>query len=105
MTAPHDGLAALEQLDWHDIRCQSSDGCPNQATHMVEMHVVDFCDESWVNPFGNTVGILCGRCLAEVEMDVAVHVAKLNRFGRPMCLTCGAPVAVLGDVVRDRKRI
>jgi hypothetical protein len=79
--------------------------CPNQATHMVEVHVVDFCDETWVNPFGNTVGILCEKCLDEVANDVAVQVMKLNRFGRPMCLTCGAPVARVGDVLRERKKL
>lgn len=105
MTSAQDGLAALEYLDWQTVQCQSSEGCTRQATHIVEIHVVDFCDESWVNPFGNTVGILCGPCMDEVESDVRSHVRKLSRFGRPMCLTCGAPVVDVGDILRDRKRL
>ena len=95
MTVPQDGLAALEHHG----------GCPHEATHIVEVHVVDFCDESWSNPFGNTTGILCDRCLAEIERDVVATVKRLNKFGRRACLTCGAPVVDVFDVLRDRKKL
>jgi hypothetical protein len=105
MTSAQDGLAAIEHLDWHTIQCQMDGGCPNDATHMVEIHVVDYCDESWTGPFGNSVGFLCDWCVAEVDIVVADQVKRFNLFGRKMCLTCGAPVVDVKDILRERKKL
>lgn len=103
MTSAQDGLTALEHLDWNTMQCQMFGGCPNQASHIVELHVVDFCDETWLNPFGNTVAILCAPCLRRVEMDVSDQVAKLKR--RPVCLTCSASIIQVGDIIREKRKL
>lgn len=92
---------ALAALDWQTITCQSETGCSNRATYIVHRHAVDECNHPRVDPFGNIVEILCIACLWRAEAEVLVQVGQLRRSSGAYCLTCGSPVAELGDIMRD----
>lgn len=92
---------ALAALDWHTIGCQSEIGCTNKATYVLHRHAVDECNDSHVDPFGNIVEILCIACLWRAEAEVLVQVGQLRRSSGTYCLTCGAPMAELSDIMRD----
>jgi hypothetical protein len=100
--------------DWHTIACQCDHydctrkgGCQNQATRHIEFHALDQCntpvtrDGDTVNPFGNYVYILCEPCLNSLAQAVAVYVDRLNVYGRKTCMTCGAPIRELSDIIRE----
>ncbi|BBX75078.1 hypothetical protein H7H78_06510 [Mycobacterium shinjukuense] len=91
----------LAALDWQAITCQSAAGCSNQATHIVHRHAVDRCNQPQVDPFGNIVEILCIACLWRVEAEVLCQLGRLRRHTDACCLTCGAPVSELSDIMRD----
>ncbi|GAB7145400.1 hypothetical protein [Mycobacterium riyadhense] len=92
----------LTALDWNEITCQFGAGCTNRATHTVHLHVVDACNNPGLDPFGNSVGILCVACLRSIEARVMRQLKRLMRYGVVMhCLTCGAPVCGLTDIFRD----
>lgn len=108
----------LTQLDFHTVTCQceqhactSTGGCTNTATEQIEFHAIDHCnaletvDGDTLNPFGNYVFILCHTCLQTLAHVVAEHVEHLNSWGRKTCLTCGAPVCELADVIREVKTL
>lgn len=94
---PIDTLAAL---DWKTIGCQSARrDCTRHATHQLELHVIDDCNDA--SPFGNDVELLCDECLDEERAAIGRYLANLAQFpGRVACLTCGAPVAEPGDILR-----
>lgn len=91
----------LAALDWQTITCQADTGCTNRATHIVHRHAVDGCNHPEVDPFGNIVEILCIACLWRAEAEVLVQVGQLGRTAGTYCLTCGAPVSELRDIMRD----
>ncbi|QUR66210.1 hypothetical protein [Mycobacterium spongiae] len=91
----------LAALDWRGITCQSETGCANRATHIVHMHAVDECDHPHLDPFGNTIAILCIACLWRAEAEALVQVGRLRRHSSSSCRTCGAPVNEPGDIIRD----
>lgn len=82
----------LAALDWGGITCQSGAGCTNRASYVVHLHAVDECNDPDLDPFGNTVEILCIACLWHVEAKVLLQVGRLTRSPGAFCLTCGAPV-------------
>jgi hypothetical protein len=90
----------LAALDWHDITCQSAAGCGNVATHVVHRHAVDKCNQPSLDPFGNVVEILCIGCVRGVKVEVMQQVDRIARCPGAYCLTCGAPVHKLSDVMR-----
>jgi len=91
----------LAALDWREITCQSDGGCTNRATHVVHLHAVDECDHPHLDPFGNTIEILCVACLWRAEAEARLQVGRLRRHAGASCLTCGAPVIELRDIMRD----
>ncbi|OBI95320.1 hypothetical protein [Mycobacterium asiaticum] len=91
----------LAALDWQAIECQSESGCSNRATFIVHRHAVDACNHPHVDPFGNIVEILCIACLWRAEAEVLVQLGQLRRSPDASCLTCGAPVSELSDIMRD----
>jgi hypothetical protein len=91
----------LAALDWRGITCQSEAGCTNLATHIVHVHAVDNCNDPNLDPFGNIVDILCGVCVRLVEVEVHLKVGQLTRRPGTHCLTCGAPVHEVRDIVRE----
>ncbi|GFG63458.1 hypothetical protein MKUB_09480 [Mycobacterium kubicae] len=91
----------LASLDWQIITCQAETGCTNRAEYIVHRHAVDKCNHPQVDPFGNVVEILCIACLWHAEAEVLVQVGRLARTSDNCCLTCGAPVAELRDIMRD----
>ncbi|CAM3068359.1 hypothetical protein BST27_26520 [Mycobacterium intermedium] len=91
----------LVALDWHGVTCQSESGCTNQATYIVSLHAVDRCNHPQLDPFGNVIEILCIACLWRAEAEVLCHVSRMRRHAETSCLTCGAPVAELSDIMRD----
>jgi hypothetical protein len=90
----------LAALDWHEITCQSEAGCANRATHVVHRHAVDKCNQPNLDPFGNTVDILCIGCVRSVKVEVLQQVDRITRCPCAYCLTCGAPVHKLSDIMR-----
>ncbi|OBJ48867.1 hypothetical protein [Mycobacterium sp. 1423905.2] len=92
---------ALVDLDWHTVSCQSEAGCSNRATHIVHLHAVDSCDHPNLDPFGNTVEILCIACLWQAAAEALAQVGRLRGAEAVHCLTCGAPVSELSDIMRD----
>ncbi|QLL09978.1 hypothetical protein [Mycobacterium vicinigordonae] len=93
--------SAIAALDWQTITCQSHAGCTNRATHIVHRHAVDECNHPRLDPFGNIVEILCIACLWRAESEVVVQLSQLRRTSGTYCLTCGAPVSELRDIMRD----
>ena len=91
---------ALAELDWHQIACQSEAGCANRATHIVYRHAVDGCDRPDLDPSGNIVEILCISCVRAVKAQALRQVDRMARCPGAYCLTCGAPVHKLSDVMR-----
>src|ERR1700760_4538302 len=92
---------ALAALDWHEITCKSETACRNPATHIVHLHAVDECNQQHLDSSGNFIDILCARCFSATAVDILGKVDWFRRFPRPSCLTCGAPVAELTDIVRE----
>lgn len=72
----------LAALDWGGITCQSGAGCTNRASYVVHLHAVDECNDPDLDPFGNTVEILCIACLWHVEAKVLLQVGRLPFPGR-----------------------
>ena len=91
----------LAALDWQAITCQSETGCSNRATHIMHRHAVDECDHPHVDSFGNIVEIVCIVCLWRAEAELQVQVGQLRRSSGAYCLTCGAPVSELSDIMRE----
>jgi len=91
----------LAGLDWRSITCQSDVGCSNQATYIVHVHAVDKCNHPELDPFGNTIEILCIACLWRAEAEALLQVDRLRRHAGTSCLTCGAPVCEISDIMRD----
>ena len=83
---------ALGALDWQEITCQSEAGCTNRATQTGTPPNLD--------PSGNIVEILCIGCLRRLKAQVLQQVDRINRCPGGYCLTCGAPVHKLSDVMR-----
>lgn len=108
-----DDLAAIEHLDFKTIRCQCEQHgceqkCPNDAVVQVEFHALDHCrtrnDE--INQFGNYTFLLCLKCLSDLTIVVAQHLAQLALAGRPICATCAAPAReTRPDVLREVKQL
>lgn len=95
-------LNTLADLDWHSVQCQSSrHDCTRRAKHRVEFHALDDCNDTG-NPFGNDVELLCDECLDEERAAIVRYLRHLKRLRRDRCacLTCGAPIAEMGDVLR-----
>jgi hypothetical protein len=91
---------ALAALDWHEITCQSDTGCSNRATHVVYRHAVDKCNRPDLDPSGNIVDILCINCVRSLKAQLLEQVDQIARCPGGYCLTCGAPVHKLTDVMR-----
>jgi hypothetical protein len=91
----------LASLDWQTITCQADTGCTNRAAYIVHRHAVDQCNHPQMDPFGNIVEILCIACLWHAEAEVLVQVGQFRRSSDSRCLTCGAPVSELSDIMRD----
>jgi len=101
ITAPGNDIPdTIVALDWSDITCQSPDGCSNPASHTVHLHMVDDCDDPDLDASGNVVHILCEDCLRGLLFDALQQVHNIGRFPGACCLTCGAPVRRLRDVMR-----
>ncbi|MBW0015646.1 hypothetical protein [Mycobacterium sp.] len=91
---------ALAALDWHMITCQSEARCTNQATHVVYRHAVDECNRPNLDPSGNIVDILCISCVRSLKAQLLQQVDRIARCPGGNCLTCGAPVHKLSDIMR-----
>jgi hypothetical protein len=91
----------LAVLDWHEFTCQSEAGCTNRATHIVHLHAVDQCSHPYLDSSGNIISILCAGCLSGIALEFLRQVERLKRFPDSCCLTCGAPVGKLTDIVRE----
>lgn len=101
-------LGLFEALDWHQYACQCSQHrtpCPNRATHVVEIHALHRCNDPGLNPFGNRVELRCFECVMRLTAEVGVKLEYANQFGIGQCDSCGAPVTVVGDVVRNFREI
>jgi hypothetical protein len=90
----------LADLDWEVITCQSRKGCTNEATHIVHLHAVDCCNHPDLDSSGNVIDILCVGCLADVAHQAHRQAVQFDRYLDPHCLTCGAPVTKMTDIVR-----
>ncbi|AKN18311.1 hypothetical protein MHAE_12041 [Mycobacterium haemophilum DSM 44634] len=95
----------LASLDWHQFTCQSEVGCTHPATHIVHRHAVDECSNPNLDPGGNIVDILCIGCVRSLRLDVLRQVSKLTRHPGAYCLTCGAPLHELSDIIRNTVRL
>lgn len=93
--------ATLDALDWHTYTCQCTHGCRATATHVVHIHAVGRCDDLGLSPDGNRVELRCHTCTRLLAADVSRKLARLTRYGLPVCDTCGAPLAAVGDVIRE----
>lgn len=91
---------ALAPLDWHEIACQSEAGCTSRATHIVYRHAVDQCNRPNLDPHGDMVEILCVSCMRRLKAQVLQQVDRISRCPGGYCLTCGASVQKLSDVMR-----
>ena len=90
----------LAEFDWHEIECQSETGCTKRATHVVYRHAVDECNRPNLDPSGNIVDILCISCVRSLKVQVLQQVDRIARSPGGYCLTCGAPVLKLSDIMR-----
>lgn len=95
----------LASLDWHQLTCQSEAGCTNPATHIVHRHAVDECSNPNLDLGGNIVDILCLCCVRSLRLVVLRQVSKLTRHRGAYCLTCGAPLHELRDIIRNTMRL
>jgi hypothetical protein len=101
-TSPLESLAAL---DWQPACQCHKHPCPNPATTIVETHAVDHCNDDDLTADGNTVQVLCDQCVTVLRAYVAETLRRLAGLGLPACLTCGAPMVAVGDVVRAQEKL
>jgi hypothetical protein len=78
-------------------------GCRNQACKVVAIHAVGACDQPGVDVDGNRVEIRCEQCVAQLRAEIGYKLWRLNlvSHGRACCETCGAPLGLVGDVLRE----
>src|ERR1700752_5316396 len=91
---------ALAALDLQETPCQSESGCTKRATHVVYRHAVDECNRPNLDPSGNIVDVLCISCVRSLKAQLLQQVEQIPRCPGGYCLTCGAPVHQLSDVMR-----
>jgi hypothetical protein len=91
----------LDALDWHGVRCQSPLGCDRRASAVLHVHIVDDCDGEDTDADGNFVSLLCSEHAVGLQAAAAQDVLNYRRYGRTLCLTCGAPMAAVADVVQQ----
>jgi hypothetical protein len=91
----------LDALEWHGVRCQSPLGCDRGATAVLHVHLVDDCNDEETDVDGNFVSLLCSQHAVELQAAAAQDVLNYRRYGRTLCLTCGAPMSVVADVVQQ----
>ena len=98
---------AIAHLNFFEIGCQCTEHpCPNRATHIVEIHAIDRCNEAGFDPFGNRVELRCFACVVALRQKVAEQLGAARADTRRYaCKGCGAPVAAVGDVVRGVKEL
>lgn len=66
----------------------------------MHVHAVGNCNDPNLDPFGN-ISTSCGVCVRLVEVEVHLKVGQFARHPGTHCLTCGAPVHKLRDIVRE----
>lgn len=97
--------ATLTYLDWGNYSCQWW-RCYQSAVNEVHTHVVNSCNNrDHTDVFGDTIHLLCAQHTTELKTAAQRRINRLNRFGRPMCTTCGAPLADAEDIVRSVRRM
>jgi hypothetical protein len=100
-TTPDTLTPELAALDWTSIDCQNEQGCARSAAYVVEYHAVDHCLDNATNSLGNIVELLCGRCLAFLQVTIAIYIDRLISQGRDLlCLTCGKPLLLPEDIIK-----
>ncbi|MGV0793040.1 hypothetical protein [Mycolicibacterium sp. XJ1819] len=100
----------LAALDWQTLTCQceithhcphKTKPCTNRANRQITFHALDHCNNPELGQFGNYVFLLCETCLYVLATNVNAHLARLNAYGRAICLSCGAPVCQIDHVIRE----
>jgi hypothetical protein len=91
----------IAHLDWPVCQCAA------EATHRIEIHALNHCNtrRDDLNADGNHTLQLCAPCYQTLRAKVADHVVRLTQFGRPTCLSCGAPVTCVKQVIREAKKL
>lgn len=92
----------LAALDFYDIACQCPvHRCTEHARYVVHLHAIHACNSAGLDPFGNRIQIRCESCTRRLQLEVAQKLRALRPWGHRPCEGCGAPIAAVGDVVRE----
>jgi hypothetical protein len=97
----------LRAADWVTYQCQSEIGCTRTARFEVHVHRLDDCNSAETGPYGNDVALLCSQCavFVQAQLESWLRIVLFGGWGGFECRTCGAPVAEIGDLVREMKTL
>lgn len=100
---------AIAHLDF-DI-CQWGD-CHRVALWRIRFHFINHCGapccdehQNLLDEDGNHIVTMCAECFELLRQQVSAHIWKLNHYGRPHCASCGSPIRVVNDVIRERTKL
>lgn len=86
--------------------------CDRIALWRIRFHFVNNCGavccdwhKAQQDEDGNHLIPICAKHFEELRAEVAAHVWRLNRHGRAICQSCGAPVTCINDVIRERVKL
>lgn len=110
VTEPSTFTDSLEALDFlPQCLCGSDCGhgpdCDMPASVFVVVHRVDDCNEPDCDADGNSSAIICHPCYVHCLQLAAQFIRHATQLGRAACLTCGAPMGRLDDVIRDARSL
>src|SRR5258708_10515964 len=76
--------------------------CGQPAAAMMTIHVIHGCNRSDSSENGNRTGPVCQPCLNRIRAAAEQELTEMIPRGfRSMCLTCGAPIRTVSDLIRD----
>lgn len=86
--------------------------CDRIAVWRIRFHFVNHCEavccehhQARRDEDGNHLIPMCASHFEQMRQEVAAHVWRLNRHGRAICTSCGAPIACVTDVIRERVKL
>lgn len=86
--------------------------CDRIAVWRIRFHFVNHCEEVCCDRHqarrdedGNHLIPMCVGHFEQMRQEVSAHVWKLNQRGRATCQSCGAPIACVNDVIRERIKL
>lgn len=88
--------------------------CDRLAVWRIRFHFVNHCEDvccpyhaARQDEDGNHLIPMCANHFEQLRTEVSAHVWRLNKnkFGVAACQSCGAPIACVNDVIRERIKL